>query len=114
MVGKDLFFLGTSLEALRSFPDNARREAGHQLHLVQLGETPDDWRPMTSVGQGVYEIRIHTATEHRVLYVSKHKEGIYVLHAFEKKARLTRQSDINLAKERFKALNAARRAVAKG
>ena len=109
MPAKELYFVGASLDDLRDFPDDARREAGHQLHLVQLGEDPHDWKPVTSVGHGVYEIRIHTAVEHRVLYVSKHAEGVYVLHAFQKKTRQTRQADINLARERLKALNEARR-----
>ncbi len=111
MTAKELYFIGGSLDDLRDFPDDARREAGHQLHLVQLGETPHDWKPMTSVGPGVYEIRIHTAVEHRVLCLSKHQEGIYVLHAFQKTTRQTRQADIDLARERLKALNEARRAA---
>ena len=109
MPAKELYFVGASLDDIRDFPEDARREAGHQLHLVQLGEDPYDWKPMTSVGTGVYEIRIHTAVEHRVLYVSKHVEGIYVLHAFQKTTRQTRQADINLARERLKALNEQRR-----
>lgn len=110
---KELYFVGASLDELRDFPEDARREAGHQLHLVQLGELANDWKPMTSVGPGVYEIRIHTAVEHRVLYVSKHAEGIYVLHAFQKTTRQTRQADIGLARERLKVLNEARRSAAR-
>ena len=113
MLVKQLWFVGASLNDLRDFPDNARREAGHQLHLIQLGETPDDWKPMTTIGPGVYEIRIHTAVEHRVFYISKHVEGIYVLHVFQKTTRQTRLADINLARERLKALNDARRAAAR-
>ena len=109
MPAKELYFVGASLDDLRDFPEDARREAGHQLYLVQLGDEPHDWKPMTSVGPGVYEIRIHTALEHRVLYLSKHSEAIYVLHAFQKTTRQTRQADINLARERLRVLNEARR-----
>ncbi len=42
---------------------------------------------MPSVGLGVQEVRIHTGTEHRVLYVAKFAEAVYVLHAFEKRTR---------------------------
>lgn len=108
---KNLFFVGASLEALRSFPHDARREAGHQLHLIQLGGTPSDFKPMKTVGSGVYEIRIHTRIEYRVIYLSRRKEGVYVLHAFERKTRQTRQSDIELAKDRLKAVNAPRRSA---
>ncbi len=42
---------------------------------------------MPSVGAGAHEIRVHTELEHRILYVAKFEEAVYVLHAFEKKAK---------------------------
>ena len=89
---------------IRSFPVDGRRLAGHFLHLVQQGLNPPDWNPMASVGQGVYEIRIHTRVEHRVCYLTKFSEGIYVPHAFQKKTRTTPASDIDLARRRLKQL----------
>lgn len=88
MSSKALYFVGASLDELRDFPNDARREAGHQLHLLQLGETPSDWKPMSSVGPGVFEIRIHTTLERRVLCVSRHAEGVYVLHALRLRSAL--------------------------
>ncbi len=64
---------------------------------------------MPGVGSGVVEIRIHTAAEHRVLYVAKFEEAVYVLHAFEKKARRTPKRDIDLARSRLASLLAERR-----
>lgn len=64
---------------------------------------------MPSVGSGVNEVRIHTRLEHRVLYVAKFEEAIYVLHAFEKKTRQTREADLTLAQERLKKVEALRR-----
>ena len=58
MAAKRLEFLGDSLAQLRDFPEAARKEAGVQLHKVQLGIDPSDWKPMTTIGQGVREIRI--------------------------------------------------------
>ena len=55
-------FRGSALDALRAFPQAARREAGHQLDQVQHGREPDDWKPMNTVGRGVREIRIRDAT----------------------------------------------------
>ncbi len=55
---KDVAFLGDSLDVLRSFPERARRMAGFQLERVQRGLEPFDWKPMTSIGPGVQEIRI--------------------------------------------------------
>ena len=91
-----------SREDLRDFPEDARRAAGHQLHLVQIGLEPDDYRPMPTVGAGVVEIRIHTETEHRVFYVTKYADAVFVLHAFEKKTQKTAKKDIELGQERLK------------
>ena len=98
MSGKPLFWVGGALARLRGFPAAARREAGHQLYQVQLGLEPSDWKPMPSVGPGVIEIRVHEAGEFRVLYVAKFAEGVYVLHAFEKRTRQTRKADIEVAR----------------
>ena len=57
---------------------------------------------MPSVGAGVVELRVRGVTEHRVFYVAKFVEAIYVLHAFEKKTQRTAQSDIELGRARFK------------
>jgi putative component of toxin-antitoxin plasmid stabilization module len=62
-----------------------------------------------SVGPGVNEIRVHTALEHRVLFVAKFEEAVYVLHAFEKKSRKTRDADLALARERLRQLQFLRR-----
>lgn len=109
MTAKELSWVGSSLDDIRDFPEEARREAGHQLHLVQLGLEPSDWKPLPSVGSGVNEIRIHTEVEHRVLYIAKFPEAVYVLHAFEKRSRKTPQREIDLAKQRLRELMQWRR-----
>ncbi|HEX5721006.1 MAG TPA: type II toxin-antitoxin system RelE/ParE family toxin [Thermoanaerobaculia bacterium] len=106
---KALFWLGSSLQDVRAFPGDARRIAGHELHLVQQGLEPDDWKALPSVGPGVYELRIRTRLEHRVFYVAKFAEGIYVLHAFEKKTQQLPGKDVDLARERYKDVVANRR-----
>jgi phage-related protein/predicted XRE-type DNA-binding protein len=100
MADKPLRWVGSSLADLRAFPEDARQHAGYQLGRVQQGLLPDDWKPMPSVGAGVVEIRIHTDREHRVFYVAKFDEAIYVLHASEKRTRQTRHADIELARRR--------------
>lgn len=56
---------------------------------------------MQTVGPGVNEIRIHTSAEHRVIYVARFHEAVYVLHAFEKQTQRTSRPDLDLAKRRF-------------
>jgi phage-related protein len=101
---KPLHFLASSLDDLRAFPEAPRRLVGHQLHLVQHGLEPDDWKPMAAVGAGVREIRIHAGIEHRVLYVAGFAEAVYVLHAFAKTTAQTRKADLDLARHRYREL----------
>ncbi|WP_145750269.1 type II toxin-antitoxin system RelE/ParE family toxin [Nitrospirillum amazonense] len=102
---KDVEFLGDSLEALRSFPLAAKREAGHQIDSLQHGRLPDDWKPMKTVGPGVQEIRINDpAGIFRVLYVTKFEDAIYVLHCFQKKSQKTDPADVAIARDRYNTL----------
>lgn len=99
---KKLLFIGSSIDTLRDFPAEVRREAGFELDAVQRGLMPSDFKPMLNIGVGVYELRIHVLGEWRILYVAKRPEAIYVLHAFQKKTQKTRHEDIELAIRRYK------------
>ena len=102
---KRLQFLGDSLARLRDFTEEARKEAGVQLHKVQLGLEPSDWKPMTTLGAGVREIRIREAAgAFRVLYVAQLGEEVLVLHAFQKKTQRTAKRDLDLAASRLSRL----------
>jgi phage-related protein len=102
---KPIAFRGNALDDLRAFPVAARREAGYQLDQVQHGGTPDDWKPMSTVGPGVQEIRIRdTSGAFRILYVAKFAEAIYVLHCFQKKTQKTSPADVQLATQRYREL----------
>ena len=102
-------WLGSSLEDLRGFPEEARRTAGYQLRRVQEGLESNDWKAMADIGPGVKEIRLHTGAEHRVFYVARFAEAVYVLHAFEKKAQKTPKRDLELSQKRYRDLVEARR-----
>jgi phage-related protein len=102
---KPVEFRGSALDDLRAFPASARRAAGFQIDLVQNGQEPDDWKPMSSVGRGVKEIRIRDASGgYRVIYVAKFSDAIYVLHCFQKKTAQTSKHDIDLAEQRYRDL----------
>ena len=102
-------FLGDALDRLRAFPEAARKEAGVQLHKVQLGLDPADWKPMASVGPGVREVRVREeGGAFRVLYVTRIEEAVYVLHAFQKKTQRTEKSDRDLAAARLRQIERRR------
>lgn len=102
---KPVEFRGNTLDVLRAFPNSPRRECGFQIDRVQRGLDPADWKPLNTVGPGVSEIRVSDAEgAFRVIYVAKFEHAIYVLHCFRKKTEKTSQTDIELAKKRYKAL----------
>jgi phage-related protein len=96
---------GDTLEQIRGFPDSARQDVGYQLERVQQGLEPRDWKPMSVVGPGVVEIRVHAQNEYRVLYLARRNDVVHVLHAFVKKTRQTRKADIEMARKRFRELS---------
>src|SRR4051812_37679413 len=102
MGDKPLCWIGSSRRELLEFPSEARRQAGFELRAVQRGEPPSDFQPMPVIGIGAYELRINVADAYRVFYVTKLEEGIYVLHAFEKKTQKTTKHDIEVGRQRYK------------
>ena len=77
---------------------------------MQRGKQPSDFKPMASVGRGVEELRVwDDAGTYRVIYLTRLKEAVYVLHAFQKKTRATSKNDIEMAKSRFTELTRGRR-----
>jgi phage-related protein len=104
---KPIRWLGSSLEEIRRFPADARRVSGYELRRVQCGLEPSDWKPMPTVGPAVREVRVRTGRQHRVFYVARFSEAVYVLHGFEKKSRKTGHREIEVGRQRFRQLVAA-------
>lgn len=100
---KPIKFLGTCLDDLKAMPASVRHAIGVELMVVQLGGEPSDFKPITVVGAGAYEIRIRDeAGAFRAIYVAKFGDAIYVLHVFQKKTQKTAKVDIELAQRRYK------------
>lgn len=98
---KPLRFVKSSHDDIKQFPPEARRLAGEQLMLVQAGKMPEDWKPMTGIGAGTIEIRIHKPDEYRVIYVAKFPEAVYVLHVFSKKTQKTQDRELDKARKSY-------------
>ncbi|MDX5979624.1 type II toxin-antitoxin system RelE/ParE family toxin [Vreelandella alkaliphila] len=100
---KKVEFLGDSLEAIKNFPADAKRDAGYQIGKVQDGLMPDDFKAMRIVGKGVIEIRItDTDGAFRVFYVASRGDKVYILHGFQKKTQKTAKGDIEKGQQRYK------------
>jgi len=101
---KPVEFLGDSRSDLRNFPKEVRQAIGVELLSVQQGDMPLDFKPMPSVGKGVYEIRVNLAGAWRALYVAKFAKAVYVLHVFHKKSQKTSKDDIEIARKRYRTI----------
>ena len=87
-------------------PAMVRHAIGVELMVVQLGGIPSDFKAMSSVGSGAYEIRIRDAAgAFRVIYVAKFVDAACVLHAFQKKTQ-TAKDDLEVAEHRYKLIGA--------
>jgi phage-related protein len=105
---KPLLWVGSSRDDVRRFPVPARRRVGFELDLVQRGSQPTDFKPMPAVGDGVFELRVRAGGAFRIFYVTRLEEGIYVLHAFQKRSRRTSRLDIDVGAKRYRAVLASR------
>lgn len=98
---------GDAREVLQAFPEDVKQNFGFELWQLQQGERPFNYRPLPSIGAGVFELRDQDARAwYRVVYLSRLKDVIYVLHCFEKKSREMPRRDFEKAKQRLKAVRA--------
>jgi phage-related protein len=75
-----------------------RAELAPELFRVQMGLMPNNYKPMSTVGPGAYEIRVQDADGiARLMYVAKFHDTICVLHVFTKKSQNTTKTDIDIA-----------------
>ena len=106
---KDVIWQNDSLNELKKLPDQVLADMGTELMRVQYGENPIDWKPMTSIGKGVKEIRVHYRGEYRMMYVANFEEAVYVLSVFHKKTQRTPKAEIDKAKGRLREVIRSRR-----
>lgn len=105
---KSLYWVGTSLEDLKKFPEEVKDVMGYALHVAQNGGKADSAKPLKGIvsGSGVLEIvDDFDGDTYRAVYTVKFQESVYVLHSFQKKAKKgikTSTPDIKLIKARYK------------
>ena len=113
-IPKPLFWIGESLEAVRSFPAEVKDEVGVALFHAQLGGKHVKAKPLRHIGPGILEVvSDHRGDTYRAVYTVRLAGRVYVLHAFQKKSKsgiATPKPEIELIKQRLKraiALHAA-------
>ncbi|WP_026596655.1 type II toxin-antitoxin system RelE/ParE family toxin [Methylohalobius crimeensis] len=101
-----VIWIGDSLKQVRRFPAEVRREIGVALYDAQKGDKSPDTKPFKGAGKGVFEIvtRFDTDT-YRTVYAVQIGSSVYVLHAFQKKAKSgikTPQKEVELIRHRYR------------
>ena len=104
---KTLVWIGSSRNALKSFPGEVKDVIGFALYQAQVGRKSPTAKPLTGFGgASVLEIVDHYYGDtYRAVYTVKFAEVVYVLHAFQKKAKkgiATPKTDVDLVKKRLK------------
>jgi phage-related protein len=86
---KPLFWIGSSREDLREFPDEVCHMMGFALWQAQLGRKHRDAKALRGFGgAGVLEVvEDHDGNTFRAVYTVKFAGAVYVLHAFQKKSK---------------------------
>ena len=99
---RDVIWLGDSLEILRNFPAGIKALLGGEIFRLQVGAVPRNAKPMVTVGRGVRELRARDRSgQYRAIYVVRKREGIFILHTFQKKSGKTSKQDIEIARKRL-------------
>lgn len=102
-------WIGSSLDDLKAFPEEVRREVGHALYAAQTGGKHPSAKPLTGEkafrGAGVLEIvEDHDGDTYRAVYTVRFEGAVYVLDAFQKKSKAgiaTPRADIERIKARL-------------
>lgn len=104
---KALRWIASSKDDLSAMPREVRRDVGYALYVAQQGDKADDAKVLTGFGgAGVIEvIARHDGDTFRAVYTVRLAGVVYVLHAFQKKAKrgiATPKKEIDLIRKRLR------------
>ena len=89
-----------------TFPLEVKQKIVRALRIAYEGKNADIAKPMKGLGSGVFEIAFpHNTNAYRVVYAVQIGEDVWVIHAFQKKAKkglATPKKEIDLIKDRIK------------
>ena len=104
---KPVEWIGSSKADLKHFPDPVQGRMGFAIYRAQLGRRHRDAKPLKGFGPGVVEVVArHDGDTFRAVYTVRFETAVYVLHAFQKKARrgiATPRQELDLVRRRLRA-----------
>lgn len=104
---KPVTWVGTSLRDLREFPALVQDHVGYALYVAQRGGKHQDAKVLRGFGgAGVLEvITDYRGDTFRAVYTLRYAGAVCVLHAFQKKSKIGRETprrDIELIQQRLR------------
>jgi phage-related protein len=110
MIGPEvnpLVWMGSSRRDFRAFPDEVKSEMGYALFAAQLGGRHRKVKSLKGFGGGsvIEIIEDFDGNTFRTMYTVRFSTIVYVLHAFQKKAKkgiATPLTDIRLIEQRLR------------
>src|SRR5271154_5468121 len=104
---KPLRWIASSKDDLSAMPTDVRRHVGYALYAAQQGDKHADAKPLKGFGDaGVLEVVTrHDGDTFRAVYTVRFARVVYVLHAFQKKAKrgiATPKQELDLVRTRLK------------
>ena len=104
---KSVEWVGSSRTDLKRFPDPVKDRMGFAIYQAQAGLRHRDAKPLKGFGADVLEVvSRHDGDTFRAVYTVRFETAVYVLHAFQKKARrgiATPNKELDTVRRRLKA-----------
>ena len=103
---KPVQWVGSSKADLKRFPDSVQDRMGFAIYQAQAGLRHRDSKPLKGFGSGVLEVVArYDSDTFRTVYTVRFETAVYVLHAFQKKARrgaATPKPELDLVRRRLR------------
>ena len=98
--------IGSSKAELKCFPEPVQDRMGFAIYQAQAGLRHRDAKPLKGLGSGVLEVMVrHDGDTFRAVYTVRFEIAVYVLHAFQKKAKrgvATPKQELDLVRRRLR------------
>ena len=103
---KPVEWIGSSKADLKHFPDTVRARMGFAIFQAQTGLRHRDAKPLKGLGSGILEVvSRYDGDTFRAVYTVRFETVVYVLHAFQKKAKrgtATPKQELDLVRRRLR------------
>jgi phage-related protein len=104
---KPLIWVGSTRREFRTFPEVVQARMGYALYIAQRGDKHRDAKPLRGFRSAavVEMVADYQGDAFRCVYTVRYANAIYVLHAFQKKAKRgigTPKPDLDLIERRLR------------